>query len=148
MAGWDLVQADLLTYLPTLTGLSASTVFDGPAVTKDSLTAFAEVGDDGTGNAGFFQQEDIDVDALVTEEGEVTCRLVAQGGATDLATLRATAKAWLNSLRTKYRADKTLSGALKQGSVVAVGRTDIRQIQNSDGAAVELIVAVRYLTRL
>lgn len=149
MTVWEIVHTDATTFLATLTGL-AGNVFDGPTVDRDDLTGWAVVGDDGEGNAGSFTQ-DYDSEALNSETGEVNIRFVARSGDNDaasLAALRQAAQSWVDSLRTHYKADKTLGRVLTQGSTVNVGRTDVRQLQTKGGALVDLVVAVNYFTRI
>lgn len=145
MTGWQQVHTWLLGYLPTLTGLT-NTVFDGAVLTRDDMTAYAIVGDDGEGNAGFFEQ-DYDLEPMVSETGEVNVRLIGRTGETDLSAVRDAAKAWVDSLRAAVAADKTLDGLLSQGSTVSVGRVDVRQLQTKAGALVDFLVSVRYFTR-
>lgn len=146
MTGWNIVYGDLLTFLPTLDGLTDST-FDGPANVEVTPGNFAVVGDDNTGNAGTWTQTEGDLDVLIEESGEVLLLLVAQTGDTDLAPLRAQVKTWTDALTAHYRANKTISGALKGGSV-SVARVEPSQRRNTKGAVVEAVVAVGYFTRL
>lgn len=146
MTGWNTIHAHHLTYLATLTGLDSTTVFDGAALSRGQLPASAEVGWDGEASRGFYEQEHEDV--LTAETGTVYLRLTARSGATSPDGLQDTIDGWIDALRTHYAADKTLGGALRQGSNIAVGRVDLTLAQSKNGAAVQATVAVNYLTRL
>lgn len=149
MSGWDAVYDDLLTFVPTLTGLSASLVFDGPPLTTVTPPLFAVIGDNGDGDGGFFNQSEPQSDTFVVEEGELRCLFVAQSGDEgSLSTLRASMNGWLNGLRAHFHGDSTLGGALRPGSTVSVGRVEPSQRQNKQGAVVMAVVTVAYTTRL
>lgn len=148
MTGWASVKSDLLTYLPTLAGLGE--VSNGPRLSKSSTPTFAEVGgsaDDPAG--GYYDADDDSVDGLLRETGEVRVRFVARTGNTgDIDALQASIDGWITELRSHYKADQTLAGALLQGSTVTVGRVDIQHAQTPSGVFVENTASIRYLTRL
>lgn len=144
MTGWDAVYGYLLTYLPTVVG----TVYDGTPITKTPGQQFAIVGENGDGDAGFYTYEPQDMDALLREAGSVNVRFVAQSGDVDLPSLRLIISGWSTTLRTHLSGNQTLSGVLKQGSVVKLDRVDIGQPQTTKGAVVDAIATVSYVTRL
>lgn len=151
MSGFTLVKQHLLTYLPTLSGLTdPDAVGNGARLAQSDLTGYAEVGGNASDtNAGSFRQTDDEIDTLVTEEGEVTVRFTARSGSTgDLATLESTCEGWVTSLRQHVKADQTLGGVLMQGSAVNLGRVDVGEAQTQEGAIVTYTVAVSYITRL
>lgn len=150
MTGWTLVKRDLLSFLPTLSGLDvAGAVTSGASLSGSGFTGYAEVAGNGDDESGGYYEQDYDsVDGLVAETGEVYVRLVARSGDTDLDALQDQIDAWVTSLRQHYRADKTLGGALMQSSTVSVGRCDVEQGQTDKGGLARNTVAVRYQTRL
>lgn len=144
---WDAIYAWLLTtYLPTLSGLSANTVFDGTPLTQDQLLTYAAVGEEDP--SGFADGDYDEIDALVAESGEIAITFVSRSGDDDLAPHRTTTKAWVDALRTYVKANQTLGGLLMQGSTVTVGRVETRQQKTSGGVRVERAVSLRYFTRL
>lgn len=148
MAGWDVVYGYLLGYLPTLSGLSTETVYDGPPVGEGVPMTFAVVGTDGESNAGGYTN-DYDAGPFVLEQGEVLCWLWTGSGDIELPALRSTVNGWVSTLSTALRTDKTLGGLLTEGSEVKVSRVEpIRQQQTKSGAVVDAVVAVGYITRL
>ena len=150
MNGWTLVKRDLLAFIPTIDGLDeAGAVTSGASLSGSDFRGYAEVAGNGEDeNGGFFEQVDDEIDGLIAEQGEVLVRLVARSGDTELDALQEQIDGWIASLRDHFRADKTLSRTLMQGSTVTVGRADVEQAQTGRGGLVRNTVAVRYFTRL
>lgn len=146
MNGWRVVHDDLLTFLPTLVGLTdPDAVSDGPSISHGERLNYASVGDDGDGGRGFYEQ-DYENESMIAETGEVAVRLVSRSGDTDLATLHDTVDGWVMALRMHYAADKRV-GDLAQSSVVRVGRVLVQGTQTPNGAIAVHQVAVAYFAR-
>jgi hypothetical protein len=143
---WDGVYSWLLTFLPTISGL-AGNVYDGTPLTQAQLLTYASLGEEDP--AGFSEEDPSEpIDTFDAETGEVMVRFVSRSGDKDPAPHRVVTKAWVDALRAGIRADVTLGGTLRQGSVASVGRVETRHHKTPNGVRVERVVSVRYQTRL
>lgn len=148
MTGWELLAADLLTYLPTLSGLTESgSVSRGQSDSRGQLLNFATVGDDGDGNGGFYEQSHDAPGVMTQETGTVLVRLVSRSGDPGLVDRSTTANGWVDALRARFASQAfKVAGPLPQGSSVSVGRVDVRAVKSKQGAAMDLLAAVNYTT--
>lgn len=136
--------------LVTLVGTtSVEAVYDGPTVTRESVTEFVVIGgtedpDDepssfdqawnGLGNRG------------KTETGEVTCAVLVGSGEQDVKPARDRALAILGEIETAVRLDPSLGGVLSGGwCQVSAGR-HVQRL-NSQGLYVRITFTVSYQTK-
>lgn len=148
MTGWAIVKDHLLTHLAAVVGLTdPDAVSDGASLAQTDLTGYVVVGWDGDTGRGSYEQ-DYDTGPMIAETGEVALRFVARSGDTDFNPLQDTVDTWVENLRAYFAADKTLGGALTQGSTIRVGRVEIEGAQTSSGAIITNQLAVSYFTRL
>lgn len=146
MAAWPLVVNRLVAVLPTLSGWSGVTVYDGQMVTGDSPADFVTVGFvPGEDFAGSYEQARPEAWA-VEETGTVRSQLVSQvGDQNQTPARRARVFALADAWEQWVTADPTL-GVLAPSSTASLS-VDVEPVQNSAGSAARLIVTVSYLAR-
>lgn len=140
---WPLLASRLVALLPTLSGWSAVSVFDGPPVTGDTPTSYCTVGFIEDEDAGGYTDDQATAgNTLTTESGAIRCRLVVVSGDTDLSALRTAAFALVDALRASLRSDPT-AGVLPAGSMTSL-EVNVRSAQNDRGAGQALDFVVSY----
>lgn len=144
-AMWPVVQARLVTLIPTIGAFSGVTVYDGPPA-ADSAQSWISVGhvSSDTG-AGTFEQRVGNVDALREEDGTVLCEVVVWSGDDDLPARRTAAFVLTDALDATIRADQTL-GVLRQGSTVTLS-ADVVSARDPSGSTQRLLLSVNYTCR-
>lgn len=143
MAWWPIVQARLVTLLPTLPAFAGVTIYDGPAVDDGASKSYATIGHVESGDVGgSYSQPDSTVDTMRQELGEVLCELVAWTGDVDLPTVRAKAFSLADALDATIRADQTL-GVLPTSSTTSLS-VDVLPRQDHIGSEQRLLLTVHY----
>lgn len=141
----DNVLTALVTTFTTAPALSEVAVFDGPPVTRDSLSDLVLVGHDGAPDSdavATVEQSWVDMACTRREEfGEVPCVVLHQGGDTDMGAARTRAFVLLAACESALLGDMTLGGLV---SSAQFARGIARQYQNSRGAAVVAPFVVTY----
>lgn len=145
-AAWPQIAGWLVTTLPTLSGWSTVTVYDGEPDTGDSPTDYATVGWTASGDtAGEFTEVTSEDGLFVAEQGHVFLDIVCQTGDTDLASVRTRCFGLLEPLRALVKADATLGGLLSANGDVSITGQPLN-IKNQAGVAQAIVVTFGYST--
>jgi hypothetical protein len=140
---WPVLTARLVVLLPTLSGWSGVSVFDGPPVTGDVPTSYCTVGYVEDDDAGSYTDDLSEVgNVFTTETGSIRCRLVVTSGDVDISTVRTAAFALVDALRTSLRT-APLVGVLPAGSTTSLA-VDVGSVQNERGSGQRLDFTVSY----
>lgn len=144
-AQWPLIVNRLVALLPTLSGWSAMTVFDGKPITEDWPANYCTVGyvfDDL--NAGTYSTTQDPDGYQYQETGEVRCQATVQTGDIDLSGMRTLLFSLTDALEAAIRTDRTL-GVLSKDSTLDLLVQPLA-VQNNKGTAFSTVFTVRYLT--
>lgn len=139
---WD-VQAAVKALL---TAAVAVPVYDAADLIGEDARAFVTVGqageDDDTATAE--QTPNGAGYPFRDEAGEIPCTITAWDGGTEIAPLRATAKALLTACTSAVLANRSLSGLLSAPGLAEVTTLRLREGQTDRGALVDITFTVRY----
>jgi hypothetical protein len=145
---WPVVQAGLVTLLPTLSGWENTTVYDGAPLAGDApgddgISSYCAVGyvEDEAG-AGSWQQQPEGSGFFDLEAGEVRSGLFVGNGDDDLPAARTAAFALVDALQASMKADRRL-GCLPNGATSSLS-ADVLPVQDSEVTGVLLILSVSY----
>lgn len=145
-AQWPLIITRLVTYLPTLAGWSAVTVYDGKPVTDDFPLVYCTVGyvyDDQ--NAGTYSTTQDPDGFRIQETGEIRNQITAQtGDDITLPAIRTQLFTYTDAFDAAIRADRTIGVLSKDSSIDLI--VEPLPIQNSKGTAFSAVFTVRYFT--
>lgn len=145
MIAWPIVKNRLVALLPTLTGWSITSVYNGPVVTGDAPTEFVTVGYvPGEDFGGSFEQAR-GLGDLPEETGAIRSEIVCSDGDTDMPTVEARAFELADAWQAEVDRDPTL-GVLPQGSTTSLA-VDVQPAQTTGGAVQRLTVTLSYFAR-
>jgi hypothetical protein len=143
-AQWPLVVARLVTLLPTLSGWSAVTVFDGPPVTADVTSDYVTVGFVADDQAGDYNQTQDPNGFQYVETGTVRSQLSCITGDIDFPSMRTRVFALMDALEAAVRADRRL-GVLSPSGTSELD-VDVLSLSNANGTAQSLVFTLHYQT--
>jgi hypothetical protein len=149
-AQWPRIVSGLVALLPTLTGWSGVSVFDGAPITADDPLDYCTVGfvnavatDDVAGS--YMTSQDPD-GFQIQETGQIRCQITVQTGNVDtMSAMRSAMFALTDALDAAIRLDRTLGGLLAPASDVSLA-VDVQSIQNQGGTAQSAVFTVHYFT--
>lgn len=142
---WPLVVNKLVTLLPTLSGWTNVTVYDGAPVTGDIPVDYATVGyvaDDQAGTYNLIQDPD---GVQWQEAGTVRSQLTCVTGDADLSTMRTRTFALVDALETYVRNNRTLGNTLSPEGTTEL-TVEVLSIQSGTGAGQTVIFTLQYFT--
>lgn len=128
---------------------SAEAVYDGPAVTSESVSDFIVIGgtEDPDDEPSSFDQSWNGLGARTKNEaGEVTCAVLVGTGGDEVKVARDRALALLGEVETAVRADPSLGGVLAGGWCHVSGGRHVQRL-NSQGLYVRITFTVSYQTK-
>lgn len=141
---WPKVATALVALLPTLPRFTGVAVYDGPPVGSETPYDYVTVGYVEDEDAGSYETEHGLVDGYLTESGEVRCHFVSQSG--DEVLPRAEVFALIDAVEVALRSDPTLGGVLSDDATCLLSGV-VSSVQNANGSAQSVVVAVVYTTR-
>lgn len=144
-AWWQAIITKTVATLPTLSGWSTVSVFDGPPVTADAPRDYVTVGFvQGEAFAGSYDRVR-GIANLVEEAGTIRSELVCLTGDVDLPTVRARAFALADAWEAWVEADQTL-GILGPSATASLA-VDVAPAQTTEGAEQRLVLTLSYFSR-
>ncbi len=136
--------------LVTLAGTtSAEKVYDGPAITAESLNDFMVIGgtEDPDDEPSSFTQDWNGLGARTkTEAGEITCAVLVGTGNDGVKVARDRALAILGEVETAVRNDPSLGGVLSAGWCHVSGGRHVQRL-NAQGLYVRIVFTVSYQSK-
>jgi hypothetical protein len=132
-----------LALLPTLSGWSQVTVYDGPQVTGDTPRDYVTVGFvDGEDFGGTFDPIP-GLGDLLEEAGSLRSEIVCWTGDVDFPGMRTRAFALFNAWNAAVQDDVSLGGVVTAASLSG----EVVPVQNDKGSAVRLVATLAYTAR-
>jgi hypothetical protein len=142
---WPAVVDALLAAIPAIPAFSLFEVYDGQPVSNSAAASWVSVGWPGADMAGQYAQGTNASGFGTDEAGEVAVLVAVTAGDTEQSVTRTGAFAAAAALQSWIESHQTLGGLLTAGAVVSTS-TQIVGMQNQQGSATQLLIAVHYQT--
>lgn len=142
-SAWPILQARLMTLLPTLPVFSGVPVYDGPPASSEETVSYVTIGfAENAGDAGTYSPARAAGDSYTEETGQIVSEIVSGNGDSDLAAARTLAFGLADAWQAQVEADKRL-GVLAEGSSCSLD-VAVVPVQYTSGVEQRLVVTLHY----